>query len=290
MRNRASSAWIRPLLTLWALCVSLSAPVVALAHPDLERGKRLAYELDLDQAVAAFDAAVASGTLSRTELIELLNERALLLHALKREEELKLDLAWLSALAPEHKLDLRAPPELIALWRSIRDQGHGPLRLELATRMLDAVQEVIIEANAELTGTVPEGARTRISLRHKDGVWRTQVGGVMRDRGAPGDGMELHAEALGPGGVVVARLHSETAPLKLTLRSGADHLERTDGAGAGATRSEREGRWGRRHRGWIIGTTLVLVAAAAGVTTYLLLRDKGEDRSDQTSVKPMLTF
>jgi hypothetical protein len=272
-------------LAAFMLASLLWCATPAHAHPEIERGKRLAYELDLEEAVAAFDAAVASGTLTRAELLELLSERVLLLYALKRAAALKSDLTWLAALKPEHKLDLRAPSELIGLWTSIRDQGHGPLRLELATRMSDAGQEVTLEARAELTGTVPEGARTRISLRRKKELWRSQEGGAMRDQGVPGDSMQLYAEALGPGGTVVTRLHSPTAPLQLTLRtSEADRA-------ASAPRAEHGDRWGKRHRGWIIGTTLVLVAAAAvAVTTVFLLRDKGEDRSDQTAVKPMLTF
>jgi hypothetical protein len=280
--SRAQSGVLAAALTLanlwcWA--------ATAYAHPELERGKRLAYELDLEQAVSAFDAAVASGALTRTELLELLRERVLLLYALKRETALRSDLTWLSALDPEQKLDLRAPTELIALWTSIRDQGHGPLRLELATRMRDVPQEVRLEARAELTGTVPEGARTRISLRRKQELWRSQLGGAMHDQGAPGDSMQLYAEALGPGGTVVARLHSPTAPLQLTLRT-----SETERAGGEAAHADNGDRWGKRHRGWIIATTLVLVAAAAAVTTVFLLRDKGEDRSNETAVKPLLTF
>jgi hypothetical protein len=256
----------------------------AQAHPDLERGKQLASELDFEQAVSAFDSAVASGTLTQKELIELLGERALLLYGLKRSEALQSDFTWLAALAPEYKLDLRAPPELIAIWTSIRDQGHGPLRLELATQMIDAAPEVIIEARAELSGTIPKGTETRITLRRQGKVWRSQRGAEIRDRGAPGDGMELYAEALGLGGMVVARLYSPSAPLLLTLRpSEASSVTPVPPA-------DKEASWGKRHRGWLIGGAVVLAAAAATLTTLYLLRDKGDDKSDQTVVKPMLTF
>jgi hypothetical protein len=288
-------AWTqrRLVLSVLGLIGALCFVPLAHAHPELERGKQLANELDLEQAVAAFDSAAASGPLTRMELFELLDERVLLLYALKRNAALEADLTWLSALDSQHALDSRAPPELQALWRSIRDRGHGPLRVALATQMIDgtpatrgAAPEVIIEAQAELTGTVPEGARTRISLRRKGKVWRSQIGVEIRDRGVPGDGMELYAEALGPGDVVVAQLHSRTDPLQLTLRP--DLAE--DRPPQPAPVEKNEARWGKRHRGWIIAGTLILAAAAATVTTVFLLRDQGEDKSDQTTVKPMLTF
>jgi hypothetical protein len=287
----AARARSRFTLALLSLAGLLSFAPLAHAHPELERGKRLASELDFEQAVSAFDSAVASGTLTRKELIELLVERALLLYGLKRSAALESDFTWLSALAPDHKLDLRAPPELIAIWTSLRDQGHGPLRLELATQMIDAAPEVILEARAELAGTVPKGTRTRIALRRKGKVWRSQVGGEIRDRGMPGDSMELYAEALGLGGMVVARLHSPSAPLLLTLRPHEAGALALDLPPADNVEPRNEGgSWGKRHRGWLIGGAVVLVAAAATLTTLYLLRDKGEDRSDQTVVKPMLRF
>src|SRR5687767_13926086 len=111
------------MLALAALCALALTPDVASAHPGLNEAKRLASDLEFEKSLTAFDGALASGTLTREELIVLLSERAFVFHALRRQEDLIKDFFWLSALAPDHRLDLRAPPDLTATWTSVRDQG-----------------------------------------------------------------------------------------------------------------------------------------------------------------------
>ena len=103
-------------------------------------------------------ARAASGTLTRSELIELLSERAFVFHALHRKGELVQDFIWLSALDPNHRLDLRAPPDLTAIWTSVRDQGRGVLTIQLEA---NANQDGL-KARTNLGGTVPEGVRSQV--------------------------------------------------------------------------------------------------------------------------------
>jgi ketosteroid isomerase-like protein len=268
----------------WTTLLALSAP--AQAHPDLDAGKRLARELELEPALSAFARAIGSGSLTRDELIELLAERALLLHALRRQEALTEDFVWLSALDPDHRLDLRAPPELTALWTSIRDQGRGALKVTLVA---EANERSELAAKASLSGTVPDGARARIVLRKQDGNWRI-VDGDEVSEALPQAGLQLYAEALGLGSVVIARDHSPDRPLRVSP---------SDAARAASSPTPLETppsseSWARRYRSSLIGGAAVAVAIAI-VAVVVAKRGIGGDKpetkpGDATILKPMISF
>jgi hypothetical protein len=275
-------------LSLLLLGLSFWATPV-LAHPGLDEGKRLVTELEFDAALAAFQGAIDSGELSREELLELLSERTLILHALHRESELVADFVWLAALAPEFILDMRAPPALVAAWKSVRDQARGPLHIRLVHELSGSELRV----RAELTGTVPEGVRTRIGVRRlsastpegeleANGDWEVQEGAqqLVDTQGQPLT-LDLFGEARGLGGLLVAQDGSPDDPRRITVdpRLGL-------GGGAGDLSDDPTRR---RRRAWIIGSSAVVVVAAAALTSFFLLRG-GEDEKPQTNITPLLDF
>lgn len=253
---------------------------VAHAHPDLDDAKRLAADLEFDAALNSFDKALKSDDLTREELVQLLSERALVLHALHRKDALVQDFVWLSALAPDHRLDLRAPPDLTALWTSVRDQGRGPLQVQLEA---EAGAGGELSARATLTGTVPEGARPRLWLRREGGSFSILPLPELRESAPAGTTLELYAQAVGLGNVVLAQDHDASEPLRLTSTDGAN------GAATGPIDGAAEQSWARRHKGWLIGGAVVVLVAAGVVTGVLLARGDG-DRSDKTNLKPMVSF
>ena len=269
----------RPVRLVWCLLLltTLLVPAGALAHPLLDQGKRLAADLEFDAALSAFDKALASGTLSKDELVQLLAERALVLHALRRKDALVNDFVWLSALAPDFRLDLRAAPELTALWTSIRDQGRGPLRVALVQEPAGAGE---VAARAELRGTVPEGARARLFLRREGERFAPLALPELHESGKAGTTLEVYAQALALGDVVVAQDGDADQPLRLTLS------QPTKGAASGS--DEHQPSWARRHRGWLIGGAALVVVAAAVVTGVLVAEARGT--SDQTNLHPMVSF
>jgi hypothetical protein len=260
-------------LSLALLCVIV--PAVAKAHPDLERGKSLAADLELLPALTAFDAALATGSLTRDELVSLLDERILVLYGLRRRNELHDDLVWLSALEPDHHLDLRAPPELIAIWTTVRDQSRGPLALTLEARQAGGT----LSAEARPSGTVPNGdLDTRIYVR--DGLRPyKQYGASLKEPAREGARYGLYAEAVGLGGVVVARAHGPEEPLVLQAST----------APAPLAPVPVQPSWARRHRGLLIGGAIVLLAAGA-VTAGILVKASQDDHSNQTSLMPKVDF
>lgn len=277
MLDRHGPPWFPYCLGMAALLLCLCKVSTAHAHPELERGKHLMAELEFEAALQAFERAVDSHELSRDELLALLQERALALHALKREAELLRDFVWLAALAPEHILDTRAPPDLVAVWTSVRDQARGALGLKLEAEGAGRT----LRLRAELTGTVPEGVRTRIGVRTPGGEWEITEGPETLLGERPGEEVEAYAEALGLGGLVVAQAGDPERPLSFALHVTSPNLtSRHDGSDAAHKK--------RRRRAWLIGSSAVLAVAAATVTTIMLLRSDPDQ--DRTRVTPMVEF
>lgn len=277
MKTRSLRSHLRNLGALAlsaALVFGQSAP--AAAHPDLDRGKELAADLDFAPALSAFQAALSSGTLTRTELVTLLDERVLVLYGMRRRGELHEDMLWLSALDPDHRLDLRAPPELIAIWTTVRDQSRGPLTLNLRAELVGDT----VKAEASPAGTVPEsGLDTRVYMR--DGLRSyKQFGPTLREPVRLGARYGLYAEALGPGGVVVAHAYTATEPLELASERAA-----VPAAPAPVERAS----WAKAHRGWLIGGAVLLLAAGA-LTTGILVKRSQDDQSNQTQLMPEVEF
>jgi hypothetical protein len=263
-------------LALLGLCLPVSS---AHAHPGLDEGKRLISELEFESALAAFQGAIDSGELTRAELVDLLSERTLVLQALHRESELVQDFVWLAALAPEHILDMRAPPAMVAMWKSVRDQARGALGVKLSNDVSSGEYRL----RAELTGTVPEGARARIAVRDATGKW--EVTDSAERVGAVTDPIELdaYAQALGPGGLVVAEDGSADNPKHLVI-------DPRVAASAGLPGQNDDQHSRRKRRAWIIGSCAVAVAAAAAVTSFFLIQGKNDGEKAPTNLTPMVTF
>ncbi len=250
----------------------------ALAHPGLDEAKQLISELEFEAALTAFQGAIDTGELTRAELVELLSERTLVLHALNRESELVQDFVWLAAIAPEHILDMRAPPAMVAMWKSVRDQARGALGVKLEHDVSNGEYRL----RAELTGTVPEGARARIGVREGGGAWEITEG---PDRvGAAPDLIELdvYAQALGPGGLVLAEDGSAEAPNHLVI----DPRVATAPVAAPDRRDEHR----RKRRAWIIGGSAAAVAVAVAITSIFLVQGKNDGEKPPTNLTPMVTF
>jgi hypothetical protein len=255
----------------------LSGASLAHAHPDLDRALELTRELEREPALTAYTRALDSGTLTRAELTTLLAERALLLHGLRRQGELIADLVWLSAIEPSYVFDKRAPPELMVTFSALREQGRGPLAVQLT-----AQAEGSLQARAKLTGTVPAGATARIALRESGAGWSVKKSDELWQVALPGESLELYAEAVAIGGVVVARDHSPEAPLRLKVPAAAT-------ANSGQVAVDDGDSWARRHRGWLIGGA-ILASSAAAVVAVLWIKNDQDDERRNTSVSPMVRF
>lgn len=289
MRAPSTTALLRfgaMLLAGWLGAFSVLS--VAHAHPALEEAERLAADLEFEASLAWFQRALDSGELTRAELVELLGERVFVLHALQRREALIADFVWLSALSPESRLDLRAPPDMVAMWTSVRDQGHGPLTVALSAEVNAQGQ---VDARATLAGTVPEGASARLWLRRAGQNFELLPEPELHTQLADNTQLALYAQAVGLGGVVVATDHGPEDPLLVAVDARAQdgaaprrmdtRDPRTDGDGARWTRRKRRALWGA-------GAAAVVTGVVLGVVLGMRAHEDG--KSDDTRLTPMVTF
>jgi hypothetical protein len=249
----------------------------------------LSKQLELEPALLAYQRALDSNHLTYEELVELLKERALLLHGLKRLLERDADLEWLCAIAPDADLGMRAPPELAEALREIRGHRKGVLEVKLRYELTNS-----LEAHAKLLRAPSLGARTRIWIRETNGAWRGELTDTLWQVAIAGQRLELYAEALAPGGVVVAHDYSVQAPLRILVGESRPAVPAPlPVVPLQEPHRDHEERWGKRHRGWLIAGGVVVVAAAA-VAGVLLWKDHKDSERDQdqgkTTVTPAIQF
>ncbi len=258
---------------LWA-----AMPQRAYAHPDLDRAIRLSGELEFTSALRAFQKALDSKTLTKAELSTLLAERALMLHALRRQAEVVADFRSLAAIDPARKLDRRAPPDLTAIWESLRNEaGGGRAEVELRNES----EPGVLRLRALIHGARPPELRLEAYFRLDSGPFErlADVGGVERSVPAGAD-VQTYAQLSGLGEVVLAVSGSAEQPLVFRVPSEEEARAAILVAG-GKDKSEH------KYRKWYwIGGAVVLVAAV--VVTSALLVDSSEPTS--VNIKPMVNF
>jgi hypothetical protein len=259
------------------------------AHADgaqsLEQGKRLSRQLELEAALASFQRALDGHDLTRAQLIQLLAERAFVYHALADSAALVEDFVWLSALEPDYRLDLRAPPDLRAIWTATRDQGRGQLRITLHAERRESGE---VLAHAALTGTVPRGAAARLFMRAGSEPFRPLPEPKLHELAADGAAREFYAEAVGLGGVVIASAHGPDQPLRIEPSAPPAPAPKPLPAPAPEPPVARDDGHRRRVRNWTLGAVSLLLGAGV-VTTVLALRAR-EQEPEQPRLKPVVSF
>src|SRR5690606_20876961 len=128
----------------------------------------------------------------------------------RRTPEVVADFRWLSALDPSHQLDRRAPPDLTAIWESVRSEAQGPVTVELR----DESEPGTLRVRPVVTGARPEGLRLEAFVRSPGGRYEAldELRGLERE--AP-EGAELEGYAVlrGPGDTRIMGVGSAEAPL-----------------------------------------------------------------------------
>ena len=198
--------------------LALAVPTVARAHPLVDRGRTQAVDADFEAALATFAAAEARDDLSRADLVRLLESRAYVHFATGDHRALENDVAMLAALSPSHRFDVSIPPEVRELHALAAEAAGERLHLEVeALELASGVVEVRALAVGDPGGLV---GRVRVFVREAGGPWAEGGGGV-RLPAPTGARVEWYAEAVGPGGAIVANQGTADDPERLG-RSGSD--------------------------------------------------------------------
>lgn len=201
-------------LPRWALavslvCVGLSSSSTAFAHPLVDLARQRLEEADFEGSISAAAEAEREGDLTLADYVALLESRALAHLALGDEAGMRTDLIALASIDRNHSFPDSAPPALREAFASARREVPRALGLRVAREERDGMlhfEAVVEDDTASLVRAL------RIEARSGTGAWiRGQNGAVEVPR--TDARVDYFAEALGPGGAVLASDGSRTQPL-----------------------------------------------------------------------------
>ena len=255
-------------LLVAALCVSVSAAPAKAADAELEQARALLASGDAAGALGVIAHIESRLDLPAGELLTLLVTRALAHAALSDAVALSADARMLVSIAPTWQAAADAPEALRAAVDEARIEHLSPPQLDVDTYPAPGAVRIVIEVDDDPLGAV---RGTRISWRvagERD--WHRSRASEVVVRGFAGAGVEYHIEALGPGGVAIARNGTEAAPQRTNVPT--SDADTTGGLGT-MTPSE-----GESTSTWLIATGVVV--AAVVVVLALIVAGKSSDRTD----------
>lgn len=235
-----------------ALC-TWTAP--ASADAPLQAGLQFAAEGELESALESFESALSQGV-SRSELVQLLTERALVYFALGAEAAMERDLSLLAALEPGLDLSRRAAPPVREAFDALC--AAQPAAIEVALSAHSVVGGLRLDVKTQY---LPAGldARIELSVRRTGAAW-TRVSSDSFVYPIVGEGeIEYYVSLLGPGNAVLAAVGSEQRPQVYELEGALPVVDvEPEGVPPAAPESRRSKKlW------WWVGASGVAVAAAS---------------------------
>ncbi len=237
------------------------APGHAAAHALVDEGRRL-YEEEAD-FVAALDVlgrAAAGDDLVVDDVVSLFETRALVYLAMGRQDDMRADLRRLAAIRTDHALPSGAPPDVVAAFAEIRATSAGPPRLSASTEASALGVTVSVRVDDDALDLVRE---VRITGRVAGGEWEHATGAPLFVATPSGGVVEYYAEAIGPGGAVIARTGEPSAPLR------AAPVVAAAATGGG------EPTWP-----WVVGGVGAALVVAVVVTVVVLTAGGGQSGTD----------
>ncbi len=245
---------------LWAIVLSL-APARAAAHELVDEGRRLYEEAEFVAALDVLGRAVAGSDLDVEDVVLVFETRALVHLAMGQADAMREDLRRLAAIRPDHALPSVAPPDLVTAFAEVRAASAGAPRVPLTTEATTLGVTVTARVENDSASLVRE---VRISGRAAGGAsWERATGAPLFVPTPEGEVVEYYAEAIGPGGAVIARTGEEDAPLRAAP------------AAVAAAPSGGMEAWP-----WIVGGVGVAVVAAVVVTVVVLSTGGGQSGTD----------
>jgi hypothetical protein len=199
------------LVALWAVGL---APVVAYAHPLIDEGERKYEDADFPGALDAFARAEAATDLTRDDLVRLYTRRAMVHHAMQHPEELEADVFRLANLDRALRLPRAVPPAVRRAYEQAVTRVTSLLRVDVEAEAMPGGTRLVARVSDDNAGLVQS---LRVRARTAGGAWRRTDRATLELPAAAGATVEYVAEAIGPGGAVLAQAGTDDAPLRTTL-------------------------------------------------------------------------
>lgn len=201
-------------LALSMLSLLISSALVcstARAHALVDEGRRLYEEAEFVAALDALGRATAGTDLTRADLEELLELRALVHSGLGDEAAVRADLQALAVIAPDHTLHRGIPPDVQRAFAEIRGSSSGPPRLLITPEASSGGVTIRVAVDNDWAHLV---RAVRIRGRALEGTFSEAIDAPLFVATPNGEVVRYYAEAVGPGGAVIASSGSESAPLE----------------------------------------------------------------------------
>lgn len=199
----------------------LLLPAALWAHPLVDEGRRRFEMADFRGALEALDEAEAATDLDRADVIELLELRALVHHALDDGAGVERSLRALGALDPEHRFGREVPPHVVELFGSLE---RRPLRVDASWQGIAGGVAVTVAVEG-----APPGLARHVVVRGRPAGGLEWSEAEDEDLGLAveaGETVEWHAWVVGPGGATIATQGSEDAPERFVVPAGLGLDER----------------------------------------------------------------
>jgi tetratricopeptide (TPR) repeat protein len=257
----------RPFAAFASIALALVIPAgVSAQGSAMEEGIAHFEAGEFEAAQEALDRALWHTTLEVEQFQELLVQRAIVELARGDEQGAETDLLRLASLDPEYAFDRSTPPQVREAFEQAAGRVSRPMSLRLSHREEEG--EVTIEASAvsDIAGLV---TGVKVYARVGDGPF-AEGEAMVSVEAEDGSTVDYYAEAIGPGGSVVAREGRSGAPLSFPV-GGEDEEAEEDGGGNTAL--------------WVTLVVVGALAIAGGVVAAVLLT-----QSQETSVQPMIRF
>lgn len=191
---------------LWPVASAAAQP------PDVEGARALAEEGRFSEALVLIERLFAGDDLSRDDVAELLEVRAVIHFATGDEAARRASLAALAALAPGYRMGPERPPELVAEL----DRLAGPaLTVTAAATRAGGLAAVRASVDGDPGGLARE---VRVGVRVGQADWIEAVDALEVPAGDE-LAVRYYALLIGPGGAVVARDGDRGAPRRLGAAS-----------------------------------------------------------------------
>jgi len=231
-------AYFQRLMARFSLALTLAVALltvvngVAHAHPILEEAQRRFDEADFEGALEAFGRAERAADLTRDDLVQLYVRRALVHHTLGNADDLETDLMRLASLEPEHEFGRQVPPVVVEAFDRARARTTGQITVSLAAETRPGGVRLEAQIENDTSGIIQE---VRIGARSPGNAW-TQRSNAALEMPAPSDStIEIYAEAIGPGGAVVASDGTHDDPVSGRVSELEDRVAGGGTTGGGGT-------------------------------------------------------
>ena len=243
----------------------LCAPPIVRAQLDEARARY--EEADFDNALAALARAERGSDLDADGVVELFRLRALVHLGMGDQDAMRQDVRALILVRPSVELDATTPPEVLEAADEIRGE-LAPLTIEASLEPTDEgarIDAAVHGDGADLVRSV------RVHTRVAGGSWLTGEPPVSLD--VPGGAqLSYRAEAIGPGGAVIAEDGTAASPLTWTSSADVD----AGGGGGGSP--------------WLLVGIGGAAAVALGVVLVVVLTSGGENENTQPTLPVALSY